>query len=232
MIKVMKRSGLALVLTACVFSSRAFCDLEGEEDVKPEPERTITSSKPNEKPSPIDHKGVKGHETPVAQSSPSPTISEEIKESSNNKSKEPVKFQSSGLTGYKEQGTMELEKDVVITQADTKMEADKVKAFYDPKTKEVVRIVATGNVRITKDDPDPQKRAKSTSNEAVFFNKERKVVLRGNPQLVRAGGDTVKGKEIIYELDTGWVKVERVEGVLMPQSEPQPTKAGTTKKKK
>ena len=78
---------------------------------------------------------------------------------------------------------------------------------------------------------DPQKKAKSTSNEAVFYNKERKVVLRGNPQLIRTGGDIVKGKEITYELDTGWVRVEHVEGVLQPKSEPGPIKTPQKKKK-
>ena len=136
-----------------------------------------------------------------------------------NKGQEPVKFQSSGLTGFKDQGTMELVNDVVITQGDTKMEADKVKAFYDQKSKELVKIIASGNVKIFKDDPDPTKKVRSTSQEAVFFNKDRKVILKGNPQLIRNGGDIVRGKEITYELDTGWMRVDRVEGVLVPQSQ-------------
>jgi lipopolysaccharide export system protein LptA len=138
---------------------------------------------------------------------------------SSEKSQEPINFASQGAMAVKDPSVVELVKDVVLTQADMRMESDRVKAFMDQATNQPVKIVATGNVKLFKDDIDPTKRVRAVGNEAVFYNADRKVILRGNPKLWR-GDDLIRGKEITYELDTGWVKVDRVEGVLVPKASP------------
>lgn len=225
--KIVQALGLAAVGLG-LFSSVARADLDDEIEQGQKPPESGTTPLPSARPTNNREGNRPIGPSPGDKKAPGPEQTKDKspqksgQSTSANKGQEPVKFQSSGLTGFKDQGTMELVNDVVITQGDTKMEADKVKAFYDQKSKEVVKIVASGNVKIFKDDPDPTKKVRSTSQEAIFFNKDRKVVLKGNPQLIRNGGDIVRGKEITYELDTGWMRVDRVEGVLVPQSQ-QPT---------
>ena len=47
------------------------------------------------------------------------------------------------------------------------------------------------------------------------LHKYNKVILKGNARLWR-GPDLVRGKQITYELDTGWIRAERVVGKVQP----------------
>lgn len=127
----------------------------------------------------------------------------------------PIYFESEDLSGDRLGGTMILEKKVIVTQDDLRITADKAVLTVDKLTNEVTEVVATGNVKFSKKDPELGKTVTADSKEAVFNNSTRTVVLKGDPKMVR-GTDVIRGRQIIYDLTTGWVKATRVEGVVQP----------------
>lgn len=133
-------------------------------------------------------------------------------------SKQPVHFESKGLRALKEKGTAELIQDVVVTQGTLRLEADKAKIYYDDDVKDVVRVVAEGNIKIFKVDEESGEKIKAFGDRVEFDNKARIVVLEGNARLWR-GADLVRGKKITYELDSGWIKADRVAGEVHPPEE-------------
>ena len=112
--------------------------------------------------------------------------------------REPVYFESMGLQGQRSQGVINLLDKVVVTQGDMRMEADKANVHFDQKTEEVNKIVAIGNVKMFRTDPDTNQKVRAESNEVLFLNLERKVILKGNAKLWR-GGDLVKGKRFAVD---------------------------------
>ncbi len=133
---------------------------------------------------------------------------------------QPVHFESKGLRGLREKGTVELVDDVIITQGSLRMEADHAKVYYNEGIKDVMRVVCKGNVKIYKDDEESGEKIKAFGDQVTFENKKRTVVMEGNARLWR-GADLVRGKKITYEMETGWIKADRVAGELHPQDEPK-----------
>lgn len=132
------------------------------------------------------------------------------------KDKEPVHFESKGLKGLREKGMVELVQDVVVTQADMKMEADHAQVFFDEATHEVQKVIAEGNVKVHGIDENSGEKFRAYGNQAVFLNKDRIVVLEGNAKLWRGEDSVIRSKKITYEMDTGWIKADRVAGELAP----------------
>lgn len=128
---------------------------------------------------------------------------------------QPVEFQTDGLNGLREKGYVELEKNVVVTQGSMRLEADHAQAYYDEVTRELIKVVCDGNVKMFKTDEDSGEKIKALGDSAVFMNKERKVTVEGNARLWR-GNDLVRGKKIVYEMDSGWIRADRVAGEVHP----------------
>lgn len=131
----------------------------------------------------------------------------------------PVEFESEGLKGLRDKGYVELEKNVVVTQGTMRVEADRAQAFYDPISKELVKVTAEGNVKMFKTDEATGEKVKAYGDSVLFLNKDRRAILEGNARLWR-GADLLRGKKITYELDTGWIYADRVAGELHPQEKP------------
>lgn len=126
-----------------------------------------------------------------------------------------VKFWSKSLSGFRDQGSLSLEEDVVVTQDDVRIEADKATIFFERATNEVKEVHAVGSVRFQRFDPETGQPIRAEGKEAIFDNAKRMVTMKGEPILYR-GEDVVRGKVIYYNLTTGWVKADRVEGVMQP----------------
>jgi lipopolysaccharide transport protein LptA len=126
-----------------------------------------------------------------------------------------VKFWSNSLSGFRDQGSLSLEEDVVVTQDDIRIEADKAMIFFERTTNEVKEVHAVGSVRFQRVDPESGQPIRAEGKEAIFDNAKRMVTMKGEPVLYR-GEDVVRGKVIYYNLVTGWVKADRVEGVMQP----------------
>jgi lipopolysaccharide transport protein LptA len=108
-----------------------------------------------------------------------------------------------------------LEEDVVVTQDDIRLEADKATIFFEPKSRDVREVHAVGSVRFSRVDPDTGQPIRAEGREAIFSNSKRLITMKGEPVLHR-GEDVVRGKVIYYDLKNGWVKADRVEGVVQP----------------
>jgi lipopolysaccharide transport protein LptA len=132
--------------------------------------------------------------------------------------KQPVKFESRGLKGLREKGWVELESQVVVTQGNLRMEADKAQVFYDEAQKDVLKVLAEGNVKISNVDENTGEKLKAYGDQVVFHNKDRTVILEGNARLWRGEDSVIRGKKIVYELDTGWIRADRVAGELSPSA--------------
>ena len=140
--------------------------------------------------------------------------------------REPVHFESKGLRGLREKGTVELIEEVIITQGELRLEADKAKIFYDEGQKEVARVVAEGNVKINNVEQSTGEKMKAFCNQVEFLNKNRTVIMEGNVRLWRGTQSVIRGKKMTYEIDSGWMKGDQVAGELQPEDkkvgEPKP----------
>ena len=128
---------------------------------------------------------------------------------------EPVRFTSQGLKGKRTEGFLELLQDVEVVQGTMRLLSDKAIVYFNEETNEVEKIVAEGNVKVFRKDEETGDEVKAFGNKMTFFNGDRKVLLTGNARLWN-GPDLVKGKEITYELDSGWVWADKVEGYVNP----------------
>lgn len=187
-------------------------DLEETETpsaVKPE----LPPKNPTVKPPPIQEQ--KPSSIPMENR---PTTSEgkvQIKSKSKSAKVGVVKFWSKTLSGLRSPGTLMLEEDVVVTQDDIRLEADKATIFFEPKSRDVREVHAVGSVRFSRTDPDTGQPIRAEGREAIFSNAKRLITMKGEPILHR-GEDVVRGKIIYYDLKNGWVKADRVEGVVQP----------------
>lgn len=203
-------------------SGPAFGDLLDEEEPAVTPKVPVEESPidvPVKKPATavpgkLPQKKAKGEEK-------SPPIMQAAKTEKNGKltteKREPVHFESKGLRGLREKGTVELIEEVIITQGELRLEADRAQIYYDEDQKEVVKVVAVGNVKIENVEQSTGEKMKAYSNQVLFNNKDRTVVMEGNARLWRGSQAVIRGKKITYEVDSGWIKADRVAGELQPE---------------
>lgn len=137
------------------------------------------------------------------------------KKDKNTKDRAPVHFAGLGLTGLKSEGLVELHKNVVVTQEDFRLESEEAKIYLDDSSNEVKKVLAEGKVKITKKDETTGKIVRADSQEAEFDNLTQIITLKGNARIVK-GEDILAGNLIFYNLKTGWIKVEKVKGVVNP----------------
>ena len=118
---------------------------------------------------------------------------------------------------------------VVATQNNSTMYADRMEVYLDAKGDRVVRGVATGNVRIITRDC-----RMGTAKRAEYYDDEQRVVLIGNARVWRED-NVVTGERITMYLAEDRNVVDggpggRVKGIFYPKSQeqakPEPTPAG------
>jgi lipopolysaccharide transport protein LptA len=214
MFSLLKRPLFSLALIWLALGSQAMADLldDAEEDTKPTEKAGPSSSL----------EGVDGDKPKqVAPKQPSAKTGLENRAPTRAKSGTGrvgvVKFWSKSLSGFRDKGSVILEEDVVVTQDDIRLEADKATIYFDQGGKDVREVHAVGSVKFSRVDPDTGDPIKAEGKEAFFSNAKRSVVLKGEPVLHR-GSDIVRGKAIYYDLKNGWVKADRVEGVVQPSN--------------
>lgn len=127
----------------------------------------------------------------------------------------PVKISSKGAKGFRNSGVLELVKDVQVSQGDFELKSDQATVYFDVETDEVARVIASGNVRSSRVDPETGKKMRATAKKVTFLNQQRLILLEGGAKLWR-GKDLLSGKSIKYNLDTGWAEASEVEGVVQP----------------
>lgn len=126
---------------------------------------------------------------------------------------QPIDWSAATLKVSNTDGTIELTADVVIIQGGLKLTSQKAFIYFLP-SREVDRIEMLGEVKAVKvADAASDTRMSASSDKAFFYNRSQTVVLQGRASLNRIQ-DEVRGEIITYELNTGWITVKKVEGVV------------------
>lgn len=201
---IKNRYKLIVFMLGFILSSPAFSDLSDDVDEEPvivKPKKKIKLEK-NESKKNSDKKTVL--KNPLKNRS-----------KANKKNKTPVKFESLGLRATKEKGYIELEKEVVVRQEDFKLTAKKAKIYINEHTDEVKNVIATGNVRVFNKDETTGKKIKAKGQKIIFNAEKQTVTILGNARLWR-DKDLIRGKKILYNLNTGWIEANKVKGIVQP----------------
>ncbi len=132
--------------------------------------------------------------------------------------RKPITVTSDSMEAYNKKNLVIFKGNVEAIE-DFTLCSDELDVHYDD-ARQVNDIEARGNVRIFQDDRT------ATSREAVFSNKERTIVLTGDPQ-VKQCKDTVKGDKITIYVDQKNALVEKgsggqVQAVIMPDKKDCP----------
>jgi len=218
----MIRTRYVLVVATFLLGHTAFADLDdfninGEksksEVTKPTKrrEKTPDLGKRPIKPKPA----VKVDNTTPAQTPFPKTPKKKKKIATKQDKKLPIKWSAKGLSAINNQKTIKLIKDVVVTQGNLRLDSDKATVYLDEQD-EVKKVVATGRVKVVKEAEEKKDKISARGQEAIFYNETQMIVLKGRATLWR-GGDVIKGKQISYNLVSGMITVDSVEGVVKPE---------------
>jgi lipopolysaccharide transport protein LptA len=114
----------------------------------------------------------------------------------------PIAIKSDVLEAFDREGRKKFvfTGNVRAVQEDLHLVSDRLEAFYPPGKSQPERLVATGNVVIT------QTGKRALCESATYFRTEQKLVCVGDAQLDEKC-DRVRGKEIVFHLDTEVLEV-------------------------
>ena len=111
-----------------------------------------------------------------------------------NSSGAPIAIDSDTAEGNQKQNTVTFKGNVIARQENTTLYANLMVVHYEPETKKIREIVATGNVKIV------QLERRATSQKATFYQNENKVLLEGDA-ILREGENVIRGERMTYYLD-------------------------------
>ncbi len=132
--------------------------------------------------------------------------------------KSPIDITADHLSADTAKESVTFEGNVVVTQVDVTLHADRVFAEYSREVKAIEKITAEGNVRVI------QAGREARAARAVFYNLEQRIVLTGGAD-VTYGGNTLKGETMtIYIRENRSVVTGgeggRVRAVIQPKGLP------------
>ncbi len=105
----------------------------------------------------------------------------------------PIEITADRLSADSLKNSVTFEGNVVATQGDVTLSAERVFAEYSRVSGVIEKIVAEGNVRVRQEDKEAR------AAQAVFYNIEQRIVLSGGADLTQ-GGNTVKGEAVTIYL--------------------------------
>jgi len=141
-------------------------------------------------------------------------------------SRAPIHIDSDRLEGDQKTNTFTYIGNVVAKQEDVTLYANTLLIIYDPETKKLKEIVATGNVKVVQQD------RRATGQKATFDPDKNKVVLDGDA-VVREGANVIRGERITFYVEEERSVVEPGKGGRVSTSiTPPPKEEGEEKKPK
>jgi len=114
---------------------------------------------------------------------------------------QPIDITSDKVEAYWKENLIIFKGNVIARQKDIVIYADSVEAVIIEDGKGIDRVTAGGNVKIQ------QGLRVAHCQKAIFYNREQKVVLTGEPKVVE-GDNIVSGDEIIFDLEKNRVDVK------------------------
>jgi lipopolysaccharide export system protein LptA len=109
-------------------------------------------------------------------------------------SRAPIDITSDTVEGNQKQSIVTFMGNVVAKQEDATLYANILVIYYNPDTKKLKEIVATGNVKVVQLD------RRATGQKVTFYQDENKVVLEGDA-VVREGENVTRGERVTYYLN-------------------------------
>jgi len=139
-------------------------------------------------------------------------------------SRAPIDIDADRLEADQKTNTITYKGNVVAKQEDVTLYANTLVIIYDPDTKKLKEIIATGNVKVV------QLERRATGQKATFDQDKNKVVLDGNA-VVREGTNVIRGERITFYVEEERSVVEPVKGGRVSTSiTPPPKEEGEDKK--
>jgi len=114
-------------------------------------------------------------------------------------------IQSDTLFLYPDQNKAIFDGDVKVVQEDFHMTSEKYEVFFKKEQNDIDQAVALGKVIFW------QGERRGSAQEALFLNTEKKIILKGNPE-VSVGEGTLKGEVIVFHTDNQKIESFNVEG--------------------
>ena len=129
--------------------------------------------------------------------------------------KDPIFFKGENMVALRSEGSVELQKNVVVSQGEVTITADYSKLFFSEKEQVVEKIYAKGHVSFHQENKEKLLKTSGYSDEAVYTLRDQVLVLKENVKLIR-GNDTVDANYLRYDLANGRVHAEGAVGVIKP----------------
>jgi lipopolysaccharide export system protein LptA len=140
-------------------------------------------------------------------------------------SRAPIHIDSDRLEGDQKTYTFTYIGNVVAKQEDVTLYANTLIIVYDPETKKLKEIVATGNVKVVQLD------RRATGQKVTFDQDKNKVVLDGDA-VIREGANVIRGERITFYVEEERSVVEPGKGGRVSTTiTPPPKEEGEVKKK-
>ena len=141
-------------------------------------------------------------------------------------SRAPIDITSDTVEADQKQNTATFKGNVVAKQEDVTLYANTLLIIYDPDTKKLKEIIATGNVKVV------QMERRATGQKVTFDQDKNKVVLDGDA-VVREGTNVIRGERITFYVEEERSVVEPAKGGRVSTSiTPPPKEEGEEKKPK
>lgn len=139
-------------------------------------------------------------------------------------SRAPIDIASDTVEADQKQNKVTFKGNVVAKQEDVTLFANTLVMIYDPETKKLKEIIASGNVKVVQLD------RRATGQKATFDQDQNKVVLDGDA-VVREGTNVVRGERITFYVEEERSVVEPAKGGRVNTSITPPPKEEGEKKK-
>ncbi len=139
-------------------------------------------------------------------------------------SRAPIDIASDTVEADQKQNKVTFKGNVVAKQEDVTLYSNTLVMIYDPDTKKLKEIVASGNVKVVQLD------RRATGQKVTFDQDKNKVVLDGDA-VVREGTNVIRGERITFYVEEERSVVEPVKGGRVSTSITPPPKEEGEKKK-
>ncbi len=138
-------------------------------------------------------------------------------------SRAPIDITSDTVEAFQKENTVVFKGNVIAKQEDTTLQANTLTIYYDPDTKKIKEILASGNVKVVQLD------RRATGQRATFNQDQNKIVLDGDA-VVREGDNVIRGDRIIFYVDEERSVVQGGKGGRVSTSIVPPPKEAESKK--
>ena len=127
------------------------------------------------------------------------------------KTEEPVLITSDKVEYFDKKKEGEFVGNVKATQGKLLLTASRLRVILEADGKKIQQIVATGSVKMVQED------LTATSEQAIFYNEEQKVVLTGKPHAL-SRNNRFSGEKITVYLKENRIIIEtKVKGIIVQE---------------